>query len=559
MIQFGLGTEDKVIESWRPNPRQADFLELPDTIHEALYGGALGGGKSEMLVMLPIARKFYQHPMFRGILFRRTFPQLEKSLIDRAQQRLRPFIDAGLCKYNATDHVMEFSSTVTGKFDGAKLYFSYMEHDKDAIAHKTNQYHYIGIDEASEFSVFQLTFIATRLRTSQKDLPTLYRLGSNPGGPSHGYLRDRYVRPAPGGYTILRDKVSGQKRIFIPARLQDNPDLNESDPEYINRLQILKVEDPALYEANVEGNWFVFQGQVFQEFRKLRRPGEVSNALHVIDPFTIPNWWPKVMAIDWGYDAKTIALLAAISPDDRLFIYREYAARKALVSTWGSEIAQMVQYEQNLKRTYLDPSAWQNRGTERTVEEEFRKFSKLTPLKADNDRIGGKLLVHEYLRFDKKPPRYVPEEGYSQDVADWILRNRGVDTLNSYRKLFLPEPPETNLPKLQIFSSCTNLIEAIELCQYEDKNKDGKSSEDVREFAGDDAYDCLRYLIKGVGNYYEEARDENEKRRKMGVVEEDLRRNLDYNAYANRMNAINTQHGKRNDPVARRRPYSGFH
>jgi hypothetical protein len=42
-------------EVWEPWPKQKEFLALPFNIREALYGGAVFGGKTELLIMLPIA------------------------------------------------------------------------------------------------------------------------------------------------------------------------------------------------------------------------------------------------------------------------------------------------------------------------------------------------------------------------------------------------------------------------------------------------------------------------------------------------------------------------
>lgn len=548
-------TSDKIINAWKPTPRQVDFLELPNSIFEALYGGAAGGGKSEMLLMLPIVKRYYQHPLFHGIIFRQSYPMLKESLILRALEELyKPLILAKICKYNAQDHEFKFKSP-TGDFDGASIRFSYMEHDDDARKHKSSQFNYVAVDEASEMSKYCLVYISTRIRSKVKELPTIYRLGSNPGGPSHSYLKERFIDPAPNGYTALRDKKTGERRIFIPAKLADNPHLNEKDPTYKNRLEIIRSVSEEEYQALAEGNWNIYSGQVFTEFRDVRQPNEPENACHVLQPkdeFEIPSWWPKILGIDWGFDAHTVAYWGAISPDDRIYIYREYAKRNAYVKEWGADIARLSQYDMNIRRIVLDDAAWHKRGDEKTIVEQFQEASGFEPEKSDKDRLGGKLFVQEYLRWRKKPVRQLPQQGYSKDQAEWILRNYGIERYEDYLKLFAPEAEETNLPKLQIFSSCPLLISTIQKCQYEKRGKDGKSVEDVAEFDGDDSYDCLRYLLKCTGRYFEECKEENEKRRKIAAAELSLKNGGDYNSYVQRMQWINEQHQPAG-PVMRQR------
>src|ERR1700679_2248941 len=90
------------IRSWQPNKRQEDFFSIPDTIFEALYGGAAGGGKTEGLLMLDLAKKtkegkpLYTHPRFKSLYLRRTFPELDNEVIPRS----REFYEPTGAKYN---------------------------------------------------------------------------------------------------------------------------------------------------------------------------------------------------------------------------------------------------------------------------------------------------------------------------------------------------------------------------------------------------------------------------------------------------------------------------
>ena len=64
---------------WTPQPKQAVFMARPED--EALYGGAAGGGKSD--AMVAEALRQVEIPHYKGILFRKTYPELTE-LIDKS-------------------------------------------------------------------------------------------------------------------------------------------------------------------------------------------------------------------------------------------------------------------------------------------------------------------------------------------------------------------------------------------------------------------------------------------------------------------------------------------
>lgn len=483
-----------VIEKvWKPFKRQEDFVGLPDNFFEGFYGGAAGGGKSDVIVMLPILRQFHENPNYHGIVFRRTFPELEESLLMVAN-KWYPYFGA---KYDATKHSWKFPS-------GAVQRFSYLQTDEDARSHDTAQYHYIGFDELTHFTEFQYTYMLSRVRRSTQELPVIVRGASNPGNVGHGWVRKRFVEPWRWGYKALYDSRSETYRIFIPSKATDNPHIMENDPNYVNRLRLLPLAEQ---KAKIEGDWWAYSGQVFSELRMQQFPGEPEHALHVCPYFDVPGWWPKFIAIDWGYTAMTVAYWFTVSPDGRLFVYREYACTKKAPQVWGADIMRASQFDGNIKYATLDPSAWQNRGEQKLIWMQVQDaLGDIQVKQADNDRIGGKLAIHEILRWETRPQRYVPKEGFKQETYDRIFRMSGLKTALEYKKMFDPEVPEVNLPKLQILEgTCPRLGDVLSQCVYQDAKKDGKTPEDVKEFDGDDPYDAFRYGVKEYEAFISEA------------------------------------------------------
>ncbi len=528
---------------WKPFPRQAEFLALPTSIFEGFFGGAAGPGKSEVILMDPIVRGYHMHPRFHGIVFRETYKQLDESLIMRAKQLYAPLGGS----YNGNEHAWKFPS-------GAIMRFSYLAKDEDASGYDTSEFTYAGFDELTALSEYRYKYIAfSRVRKSVADLPCYVRSASNPGGIGHTWVRDRFVKPAINGRVILRELINGNtvKRIFIPGRVTDNLHLMKYNPEYINNLHLLPEAEK---KSKLYGDWFALAGQVFTEFRNIHMPDEPDHALHVIPPFDIPAFWPKILAIDWGYSALCWNGWFAISPTGNVFLYREYGVKKTKIAFWASDVGRISMGDGNIKKVKLDPSAWGDRGEEKTLDQQIKEYLGMPVEKADNDRIGGKMLLHEYLRWKQKPARYVPPEGYNKETEERIYRQLGPKEAEKYRDLFSPEVPETNLPKFKIFNHCTYFIDAIQSCVYDPDNP-----EDVKEWDGDDPYDGGRYGLKAVNKYFEEAKSGYESAQRAQSIVSQLQENGDMTAFYRKMEKLESDEKKgrgavrRNDGWLRRR------
>jgi hypothetical protein len=222
--------------------------------------------------------------------------------------------------------------------------------------------------------------------------------------------------------------------------------------------------------------------------------------LHVIERFQIPEWWPRILSIDWGKRAMCYAMWGAIAPNHKVYIYRERAWYGRDIPYWASEIRE-IHNENNEQpvHTVLCGSAWQSRGGE-LICDEFQKYSDLVPTSSENtpgSRVAGLQLIHDFLRWEKKTVLKAKNEFYDMLAAQEIYRNYGPVALENYKKQFYDEPEEDNLPILQIFENCKILIDTIPMCIY----KSDGNVEDIEEFDGDDPIDCIRYFCRGVRKY----------------------------------------------------------
>jgi len=429
------------------------------------------------------------------------------------------------------------------------MQFGYAEHEKDVRNYDTAEYNYMAFDELTSFTEFQYLYLAfSRCRTSVPELPAICRSASNPGNVGHGYVRKRFVEPARDGNTIIREtvKINGQEelllRIFIPAKATDNPHI---DPNYVIRMQMLPEAER---RAKSEGDWWTFSGQVFEDWRIEPFRDEPERARHVIKPVDIPPWWPRILAIDWGFSAMMCALWASIDPaTSRVYVYREHTALKAKISTWARTIARLSQTEE-ISDVVLDPSAWGKRGDEKTIAEQFEEHSGMSPRMADNERISGKLLIQEALRWEPKP-RMIRPDMLDMDLARRILEYHGRETYNSYIRSMddLEEEEDLSLlPQVQIFDTATELIGVLPLCVYNDPTTSKRGSpEDVAEFKGDDPYDTFRYLLKACQHYLGTGVQKNEEHAQIARAILALERTGDQTMYHIRMDSIES-HAKRN-------------
>lgn len=389
--------------------KQREFISA--TEDEVLYGGAAGGGKSygQLIDALLFALKY---PKSKQLIFRRTFAELDNSLI-RVSRDLFPGAIAG---YNGSKYSYTF-------VNGSIIDFGYMSTEDTVHRYQSSEYDIIRFDELTHFTETMYTYMLSRIRGANP-YPKQMKSSTNPGGIGHGWVRKRFIDLAPPNTTITTPTGT---RKFIPAKVQDNNFLMKADPEYITRLNNLPEEER---KALLYGSWDVFSGQYFTEW---------DRAKHVIEPFTIPKEWRRFRSMDWGYNDPCAVLWYAVGPDGRVYVYREATFEQTLSRDVADRVRELSEGE-SIAYTVISPDAWQHRGLTDIAGESIADTftSRGVPvIKADNSRVIGWNRCREFLadmpdglpgvqifsgclKLIETLPQMIYDEKNVEDVADGL-------------------------------------------------------------------------------------------------------------------------------------------
>jgi len=324
---------------YAPSPWAVRFHEAQ--ADEILGGGSAGPGKSLTLLWDPIVNQAVveharctgqfldrlspfladlcrKHPIRPGqseghaLSMRRTMPQLQET-IDRSI-RMFPLIDPG-ATYSKELHRWTFSS-------GFKYTFGHCRESNSHEDYLSKQYTGLWLDEAYQFLLKQYQELSARVRSADPVLRHQLRicLMSNP---SPGWLKETFVDPEPKGETLLTSKVTDpttgevfkRTRLFLPAKLDDNP-----DKAFVAQYKVNLLAKPAHMRARyLYGDWNSMEGGFFED--------DYNPAVHVIEPFKVPREWPKFRMMDWGYKSQGVILWGALDPDENLYIFFEFNFR----------------------------------------------------------------------------------------------------------------------------------------------------------------------------------------------------------------------------------------
>lgn len=438
---------------WSPQPKQALALQCPAT--ELFYGGAAGGGKSDWLLEDFLQGADIYGKYWRGILFRMTTGELEE-LQDRATELYTPQ------KANFIGKGSKSGSNLWRFPNGATLKLRYLESEKDVKRYIGHQYTWIGIDELGNYPTpYCWLMLKSRLRSAH-GVPCYIRGTGNPGGPGHGWIKQRFMDGhVPNRIFYIETEINGKKSrdtaCFIPSCLDDNYILMKNDPAYEARLLSLPTQ---IARALRYGDWNVFEGQVLDSFRE---------NIHVCKPFILEQGsWFRFCAMDWGWSKPYAIGFYAVNSLGRFILYRiMYGCKEGEYNVGVKKSAKKLAQEawefallDGIKDMVADPAIW----TDEKIEDESKSIEQVftevgfNMIKANNDRVNGLVMVD--------------------------------DTFKQYVVIGEEDGKPKEIPMFQVFNTCTDFIRTIPLL-----TPDPNHPEDVDSKLEDHLYDMHRYAV----------------------------------------------------------------
>ncbi len=305
---------------WIPHPGPQRNA-LARTEHEILYGGARGGGKTDAGIAW-MTRPVGHFPKYRGLVIRRNAADLQDWL-DRANWMYQSLL--AIRTGNPPEFRFPGGEIIrTGHLKDSEAYTKYMGHE----------YQRLLIEELTQIPREEdyLKLLMSCRSTIPGLRPQMFGT-TNPGGAGHTWVKHRWVDPAPQNMPFP-DPDSGRTRIYIPAKVDDNPTIMQSDPNYVRSLDALP--EP-LRSAWREGDWSAFAGQYFVPWYE---------QIHVIEPFgpfkDPAKWreggWRCFVGVDVGYHHPFAAEYLAVDPDGNRFFYREIHGSQHTAWHWGEQM-----------------------------------------------------------------------------------------------------------------------------------------------------------------------------------------------------------------------------
>ncbi len=423
-----------------PGDTQRHFLE--DRHRFIAFGGARGGGKS-WAVRTKAVLLALRYPGIKIMIVRKTYPELRANHITPLKQMVN-----GVAQFKETAKEFVFGN-------GSVIKLGYCRNIKDLDRYQGTEVDVLFLDEATQLTEEQFDRFKACVR-GVNDYPKRVYLTCNPGGVGHAFVKRLFID------RVYKPGENPDDYVFYKSLVTDNAALMESDPDYIKRLEALPTK---LRKAWLEGDWNIFDGQFFEEFRDDPAHYKDRRFTHVIEPFEIPSGWNIVRSFDFGFAKPFSCDWWAIDYDGRAYLILQLYGCTGTPNEglkWHpdkifEEIHRLETTHRWLRGRNIsgvaDPSIWDVSRGESIADIADRHFVYFT--KGDNKRLPGWMQVHYRLDFD-----------------------------------------ENGMPMMYFFNTCKDAVRTLPLLRFSTTNPEDLDTTDEDHFADSCRYFCMSRPIK---------------------------------------------------------------
>ena len=401
-----------------------------------LYGGAAYGGKSYFLrwSAVILGCHYYKETGITGIpigLFSEDYPTLRDRQVIKIAREFPAWLG------DIKEHkIYGLSFLAKERYGGWVILLRNLD---DPSKYSSVEFAAVLVEELTKNK--RTTFDDLRGRMRFPGIPDpKFVAATNPGEIGHGWVKGLWIKPD------LRTPDPEQDRFFfIPAQYKDNKFTTDA---YVK--QLAGISDPQKRRALMEGDWDIFEGQVFSEWR---------DQYHVVKQISYPlNICKKIICFDWGYNHPGCALWIAFTPENRFgisraYVYREIYQNGKTPEEWANDLYAFTSLE---KADYmvLPHDCFNKVGGYNSIASVFYNKLQISIVKGrtleKDARLNRLAITHGYMSF-------APDQR----------------------------------PYMQIHASCKNTIRTLPDLVYSKTN-----IEDVDKAAGDD--DCYDALSLGL-------------------------------------------------------------
>lgn len=323
------------------------------------------------------------HPGIKILIIRRTYNELRENHIEPMVK----MVSQQLATYNGSIYLMRFEN-------GSTIKFGHFNGDSSELEYQGQEYDWIFMDEATQFTEHQFRVLGGCLR-GVNNIPKHFYITCNPGGIGHKWVKRLFIdRNFKTNCANPEENENPNDYKFIFALVEDNRLLLESSPAYVQMLSSLPEKMRA---AHRYGDWNAMSGAYFDEF---------SDTKHIIEPFQIPNGWRRYRAFDYGVRDMFACMWVAVDESGRCYVYREFlmgedldidGAHGLIVPDAAEAMHDNTRIDEHIDITFAPPDMWLTQSIGGKCAAEEFMVNGISVVKASNNRVQGHMQIKQML------------------------------------------------------------------------------------------------------------------------------------------------------------------